>query len=288
MQHITSASTFLLLGFTATTLAGCSAGDDAYQNPNRAMTAPTGSMTTGAVPTGTTVVPVPTGTGAPTTPAPTTTTTSPNVTPTTTGTTPVVPAPTGGQALTPTATGWVDAGSNTLGIQGPWYSYNDCNDSPSDCTTNHMPPKGEFANVGGKMCTSGTTAQVKAPTEFSTKWGAGIALDLNNSGGAMAMKLPYNAASKGVKGFSFTLTGTAPGLRVNLPTPSTATDSNFKAGVVGQNTVLFTEAMQGSWVTTKTPIDASQVLSIQFQIPSTMQGAVAFDFCIENLKAITQ
>jgi len=277
---------FLFASVAAAALGGCSASDDGYQNPNRPT--PASTSTSGAVPgtggTTNSINPAPSVTTTPTTPVNTG-----NPAPTTTPTTPApVTTPAGGQLLTPNATGWVDAGMNTLGIQGPWYSYNDCKDSPADCTLNQTPPEGVFANVGGKMCTKGTTALVKAEPEFSTKWGAGIALDLNNAGGVGAVKMPYNASSKGVLGFSFTLTGTAPGMRVNLPTPATSTASHFVVGVTGSNMVLFSQAMQGSWVTTRTTLDASQVMSIQFQIPSTMTAPVAFDFCIENLKAITQ
>lgn len=271
---------FLFASVAAAALGGCSASDDGYQNPNRAT--PASTSTSAAIP----------GTGGTTSinPAPSATPTTPgtgNPAPTTTPTTPApVTTPAGGQLLTPNATGWVDGAGNTIGIQGPWYSYNDCKDSPADCTLNQTPPEGDFANVGGKMCTKGSTAPVKAATEFSTKWGAGIALDLNNAGGVGAVKMPYNATSKGVLGFSFTLTGTAPDMRVNLPTPATSTASHFVPGSTGM--VLFSQAMQGSWVTTRTALDASQVMSIQFQIPSKMTAPVAFDFCIENLKAITQ
>lgn len=195
--------------------------------------------------------------------------------------------PNAGDPLTPDPTGWVDPTTNDLGIQGAWYAYDDCKDSPGDCTTDHQPPEGSFPNEGGKMCTSGATATVNTEAEFSMKWGAGIALDLNNSGGEMGMKMPYDAAANGVRGFTFTLSGMAPGLRVNFPTPATSTDSHFKAPAgTGQITVLFSEAQQGSWVTNKSDLDQSQILAIQFQIPSVMGMAVNFDFCIENLAPV--
>jgi hypothetical protein len=193
-----------------------------------------------------------------------------------------------GDPLVPDATGWIDETTNDLGIQGPWYSYNDCDDSPGDCTKDQVPAKGEFANTGGKMCTSGSTALVAVEADFSTKWGAGIALDLNNSGGESGQKTPYDASAHGVVGFSFTITGTAPGLRVNFPTPSSAEGAHFIAGMPGANQALFADAKQGSWVMPKTDFDASQVLSIQFQIPSVMGSAVDFDFCVENLAPLVE
>ena len=189
--------------------------------------------------------------------------------------------------LLPDDTGWVDVGGNSVGIQGAWYSYNDCADSPSACTLNHTPPTGSFANTGGKMCTKGTTVAVKAEADFSNQWGAGIALDLNNSGGATGQKLPYDAQAANVIGFFMNITGTAPGLRINITSASTGDNSHFVNGVVGANTVELTKAKQGSWVTTKTPLNPAELLAIQFQIPTVMNRAVEFDFCVEGLAALT-
>jgi hypothetical protein len=191
--------------------------------------------------------------------------------------------------ITPDPTGWVEGRTNVVGIQGAWYSYNDCTTSPGDCTMNQIPVEGSFDNVGGKMCTSGTTAAVADQMEFSLKWGAGIGLDLNNSGGTDAMKMPYDADAAGVVGFSFTISGTdATGLRFNITSVAAGDNSHFVSAAMGENTVMFSDAMQGSWVTTKTPLDTTQLLAIQFQIPSVLNQSVAFDFCVENLAAITQ
>jgi len=197
-------------------------------------------------------------------------------------------APSGNNVpLTVDPTGWVDKGGNTVGIQGPWYSYDDCTDSPGMCTMNHTPGTGAFANTDGKMCTKGTTFPVKAEADFSKEWGAGIALDLNNSGGMDAMKLPFDATANHVIGFAMNITGTAPGLRVNITSPAAGNDAHFKNGIVGANNVLFSAVMQGSWVKTKTPLDQTKILAVQFQIPSVMGKAVDFDFCVEGLSAIT-
>jgi hypothetical protein len=201
----------------------------------------------------------------------------------------MLPAGSSAVPLTVDPTGWVDKGGNTVGIQGPWYSYDDCTDSPMSCTMNHVPGTGAFANMDGKMCTKGTTVPVKAEADFSKQWGAGIALDLNNSGGMDAMKLPYDATAAHVVGFSMTITGTAPGLRVNITSKAAGNDSHFVTAMVGgANTVLFSKAQQGSWVKTKTALDPTMLLAIQFQIPTVMSKAVDFDFCVEGLAAITQ
>jgi hypothetical protein len=189
--------------------------------------------------------------------------------------------------LTVDPTGWVDKGGNTVGIQGPWYSYDDCTDSPGACTMNHTPGTGAFDNTDGKMCTKGTTYAVKAEADFSKEWGAGIALDLNNSGGTDAMKLPFDATANHVIGFSMNITGTAPGLRVNITSQAAGDDSHYKNGKVGANSVLLSEVKQGTWVKMPAPLDQTKILAVQFQIPSVMGKAVDFDFCVENLSAIT-
>jgi hypothetical protein len=210
------------------------------------------------------------------------------------GGTPGTDAPTGMPTvgtpvqLIPDATGWVDGQGNTVGIQGAWYAYDDCTNSPANCTKNHTPAAGSFDNTGGKMCTKGTTVAVMAQADFSTQWGAGIALDLNNSGGTNGQKMPYNAQTNNVIGFSLTVTGTAPGLRINITSVPAGDNAHFvTATVPGDNTVLFSKAKQGSWVTSKIPLDTTQLLAIQFQIPTVMSKAVDFDFCIENLAALT-
>ncbi len=189
--------------------------------------------------------------------------------------TPAGGAPPGGNTvpLTVDATGWVDKGGNTVGIQGSWYAYDDCTNSPGSCTMNHTPASGAFANTDGKMCTKGTTVAVKAEADFTKQWGAGIALDLNGSGGTDTMKLPFDAQAAHVTGF---FTSVAVG-----------DNSHFKNGKVGANTVSLSEVAQGSWVKTKTPLDTTQLLAIQFQIPTVMSKAVDFDFCVEGLAAMT-
>jgi hypothetical protein len=236
-----------------------------------------------------------------------TTTTTPTTTPGTGGSPTTTPMGTAGSApegsagammtgtsagnsvpLTVDPTGWVDKGGNTVGIQGPWYSYDDCTNSPMACTMNHTPGMGAFMNMGGKMCTSGTTIAVKAEADFSKEWGAGIALDLNNSGGMNAMKMPFDANAAHVIGFSMNITGTAPGLRINITSVAAGDNAHFANGVVGANTVLLSKVTQGSWVTTKAPLDPTMLLAIQFQIPTVMNTAVDFNFCVDSLSAITQ
>jgi hypothetical protein len=206
-------------------------------------------------------------------------------------TTTTTPPGNGSCLLTPTAdTGWIDAATNDCQIQGAWYSYNDCNTSPGDCTTDQIPAVGGdgFPNTGGKMCTSGTTVAINEA--YETKWGAGIGLNLNQPGGDDT-KNPIGTLPKTVKGFRFTLSGTKfpKELRVTFPTATTEKTGHFKklsSVTPGEYTVLFTEAAQGDWV--KTPVDLvpGEVNAIQFQICAENTAAAPFDFCVENLTAL--
>jgi hypothetical protein len=208
----------------------------------------------------------------------------------TTGTTPVEPTE-GSCLIVPSETGWVD-GTNACKIQGAWFAYNDCDTSPTDCTTDQVPTVRSadgFPNTDGKMCTSGTTADIHG--DYETIWGAGIGLNLNqvadsdNKGGIGA--LPH-----ALKGFSFTISGTAfpAELRVNFPTATTEKTAHFYPITKGAGSykVLFTDANQGDWVKGDARVDlvTADINSIQFQIVAKDGGTVPFDLCVENLTAL--
>jgi hypothetical protein len=190
-----------------------------------------------------------------------------------------------GIPIVPDAGGYVSAASNTLGINGSWFYYSDCVDQKGvNCATQLTPAKGAmFPNVGGKMCTSGMTSTATGA------WGAGLGFELNDSKGQQ----PYDTVAHGVKGFCVNLSGsTIPagtGVRVAFTTKNNPDNAHFLAfTTVGAHPVLFSQIAQGSWVTTKTPFDAAQVMLLQLQIPSSPTAPVAWDFCVDQLTAITQ
>lgn len=201
---------------------------------------------------------------------------------------------TGSCLIIPTPdTGWVAGTSNPCGIQGAWYTYNDCDTSPGDCTLDQRPqPRTPIQNENAKMCTSGTTVPING--DFK-KWGAGIALNLNQP------PVPANENDKNpisqllhpLKGFSFRLSGDGiPNpIRVNFPTAATADTAHFKPivdGIAGTYQVLFSEAVQGSWVEASDRIELvhGDILEVQFQVPGEKSTNVSFNFCIEELTAL--
>jgi len=188
-----------------------------------------------------------------------------------------------GTPIVPDAMGFVAPGSNPLGIHGSWFEYSDCADLKNvNCSTVTTPAANSFANVGGKMCTSGHTSTAAAA------WGAGVGLELNDG----PPQMPYDTTAHGIKGFCFVLSGsTIPSttIRVAFPTKNNNDNAYFSpVSTLGQHTVLFSDTAQGSWVTTKSAFEPTAVMLLQFQIPASTIAAVPWDFCIEGLTAITQ
>ncbi len=231
-----------------------------------------------------------------------------------------------GVLIMPDASGWVMADPTTnatKGIQGAWYGYGDhygmTGAPPGDCETKGGHPgtacsvitkptlpapaagaaDAGFANVGGKMCTEGTGAMVIMGTngmpDYSNIWGAGIALDLNNTGGANSVKSPYNAIMNGVTGFSFEMeTPPLNSLRVEFPTQG-VTNAAFWAGnidqpspvVAGLNVIKWADVKGPFYDAAAPPFDPTKIMSIQFHVFTGTGGVKPFKYCVSNLKALT-
>lgn len=217
--------------------------------------------------------------------------------------------------LTPSETGWVDKGSNPLGIQGAWYAYADslgddgqppgkCQKvgmhSDAECSKVETPQPGSFAPSANGMCTKGTVAKVingsNGMPDYSNIWGAGIALDFGapSEGEAPGKKVADLSA---YSGFSFELSAKpAPGLRVEMPMPSTenTTDgSDYWGGssawgnspvVVGLNTFKWADITPPGASTAM--YDPKQALGIQFHVPTGTAAAGAYEFCINKLTLV--
>jgi hypothetical protein len=164
-----------------------------------------------------------------------------------------------GQALMPTATGFVDDRTMS-GVVGAWYGYGDtagANTSPtstdfldSDCSKGGFTmdqcsqivtptPGMPFApDANGAMCTNGTAAKVLmvvggTAADYTHIWGAGIGLNLNDLGGDSGVAKGVYDLTK-YKGIGFDFTGTvipAGKMRVNFPfTGEHGTDSPYWDG----------------------------------------------------------
>jgi len=215
-------------------------------------------------------------------------------------------------SITPDATGQIDAARNSLGVEGPWYPFADGYDiqgmrggscraaghADADCSTITSPDPSvlDFPNAGGRMCVSGTVAQVllaNGTPDWGNMWGAGIGFDLNRAGTDAASRGPYNAAAHGVVGISFDIDAVPQlGRRVELPTPATAgtgIQPYWGAAAfypnspvqVGPNTFYFTDVFTPE--TTPQTLDTTRIQSVQFHLPSSQTSAEPFAFCISNV-----
>lgn len=239
----------------------------------------------------------------------------------------------GGDVLVvPDNQGWVDPSTNPLGLQGPWYSYGDqyyaapCTmaggHAPSECAVvNSPPPYFGFPNVGGTMCTDGTTMPILPciaglttegcpDKDYEHMWGAGIGFDFNadrgEEGGA---RHPWDAAAHGIVGIAFDIDA-IPGqkLRIEFPMmltneeaeelghpPGSTTDDDSKGSpywgatssfpasplIVGRNRILWTDITDPLG---RFAFDPSRVLSIHFHVPSVYSPPAAdYAFCVSNL-----
>jgi hypothetical protein len=199
-------------------------------------------------------------------------------------------------ALVWDAEGFVATDSNPFAIQGPFYSYSDC-EPPSGlpCTT----PDPSLTGADGKpgwsvgttaVCIKGTAVKVEG-MKFAAQWGAGLALDLNSKGGepgTPAEKGTFDLESAGLRGFSVDISGTAPGrVRINLTMPGVEDSSFVDAVVPGSTSFDIDDAKQGSWVMNKVPLDPSKVESMQFQVFTNAASPTPYDFCVRAIRALS-
>lgn len=213
-----------------------------------------------------------------------------------------------------------------LGVTGPWYGFSDgwgedgvaangdcekAGHAASECASIQTPPYGSFPNVGGVMCTQGTTEQVlditgqtgcpstTASCDFANMWGAGIGFDLADTG--TAPRGPFNASAVGIVGFAFDIDQVpASGIRLMVSMPTTESvahvyqpesGSGTSPLVAGHNKVMFaTDLAQPSYVPQAqvVPFDPTQVVAIQFQMLSRTDGVSNYAFCISNFSFITE
>ena len=201
-----------------------------------------------------------------------------------------------GTALSWGGDGFVAGDSNPYAIEGPFYSYSDC-DPPSglpcsmpDATITGADAKPGWSVAAGKVCLKGTAVKVENAM-FAAQWGAGLALDLNSKGGepgAPAAKGTFDLVHAGVKGFSVDITGTAPAnIRINLTMPGVPDSSFVDAKVPGTTTFNVGDAKQGTWVKSKTPLDPSKVEALQFQVFTTAASPTPYDFCVTAIRVVS-
>lgn len=189
--------------------------------------------------------------------------------------------------------GWVDMGSNTLGIQGALFSYAD--------TFSIEGMTDDF--TGSNACIKGVAAKVEMPCEvvppaedcYGTYWGAAIGLNLNqpideNTGMGVDPPLPYDGSA--LTGFAFEITGSMvpTSLRFKVEGPNAVeycTPSNTPV-MVGANTFHFGDLRTECWTTggVSGEMVKSEIVKIAWQVVTNDKATVPFDFCVSNIVAL--
>jgi hypothetical protein len=209
-------------------------------------------------------------------------------------------------ALTLDENGWLGAAG--FGVSGPLYVFSDgfgpdgpsaagacelAGHAASECailTSTASGPPGFF-------CARGTVERlldvVGSPgtPDYGAMYGAGIAFNFFEGA---AGRLPYDASAHGVVGVAFEIDQVPPrGLRVELLAARTPNEpaawkpnqSYVSPLRVGRNVVLFEEATPLPFYSDQSALDPTQILSVQFHVPTTSVAA-EFDFCIRNLSLV--
>jgi hypothetical protein len=224
-------------------------------------------------------------------------------------------SPLPGINLMPNAEGFMKTDANELGIQGSWYSFG--------CAGAVIEPReGARFDNPGRMCFKGTAPVVTdedgdGALDYSTIWGAGIGFDLcaqseeeagdagvTDAGVAPAptkyplSACPYNAdlATKLI-GVAVRLSGVvnAAELRVQFNEGDNVANSYYRVTPteVAANAALkveFEDPLVKTHYNTKLKpgdADANNILAIQFMIPTNNSTPVDWDFCVEDIAAIT-
>jgi hypothetical protein len=216
---------------------------------------------------------------------------------------------------------WVDAGMNTVEIQGAFFILEDSikNNEPVDDGLTHsdvIPDSGgsgtgalefsKFDDLTTKPCISGTVIQVTDETgavdcsasdpedmagacQWSAQWGAGIGLNLNETGGEDSMKSTWDALAHNVAGFKFTASGMAPGATLRVKIKNAGSDEDFCSEfqiVPGTEVeVAWADFEHMCWGSagTMTPV-LTAIESLQWQIVSSAdEGYAVTNFCIETV-----
>jgi hypothetical protein len=232
-----------------------------------------------------------------------------------TGGTVVDTTPLPGVNLMPNEEGFMKTGENELGIQGAWYSFG-CAGAVFE------PQEGAQFDNSGKMCFKGTAPKVTdedgdGALDWSTIWGAGIGFDLcaesdeeagdagvtNDAGVIIPTKYPlsacpYNAdlATKLI-GVAVRFSGVvnAVELRIQFNEGDNVANSYYQVtpAEVAAGTKLYVEFEDPLVKTHYNPklkpgdTDANNILAIQFMVPTNDGDPVDWDFCVEDIAAIT-
>ncbi len=197
--------------------------------------------------------------------------------------------------------GWVDGASNTLKVQGAMFDYGD--------PTSLMGETKDF--TGTHACITGTAAKVDlksmacvsmmftppAKDCYGEYWGAAIGLNLNQAIDMTTMLGGPPAAfdASAIKGFSFTISGakvpTSLRFKVEDANGEFCTPKTVPVKL-GPNTINLSQLIKECYKPPAAPVTAetakSALIKIAWQVVTDTTGTIPFDYCVEDLRAVTQ
>ena len=180
-----------------------------------------------------------------------------------------------------------DTDNAALGINGAFYAYGD------DCATLAWDETTRCAS--GKLCSAGLDYE---------NWGIAVGFDFHatgTSGDPPDSKLVWNPDEVGVRGVTWRIRGTAPGVQVwvlNMEPTFQGICSVMSCEIAGPpdgaattsllGTLLFDDMVKDNWGGRGTPYryDPAAVYALQLKLPAINVGSARFDFCIDGLGVV--
>jgi len=179
-----------------------------------------------------------------------------------------------------------ESANGALGINGTLYAYKD------DCATLTWNEATRCAS--GRLCTAGPNYE---------NWGIAVGFDFNATGpdGAPAdSKLVWNPEQAGVRGVTWRIRGSAPGLQLwvlNMASRFQGQCSEMTCEIAGppdgannaalEGTLLFDQMVKDIWANGISYVyDPAAVFALQFKLPAINVGSASFDFCVDALGVV--
>ncbi len=194
--------------------------------------------------------------------------------------------------------GWVDGMGNTLGIQGALFAYADDTSKMDMVDNSKLTP----------ACISGTAAEVvltctpepPAMDCYGHFWGAAMGLNLNQpideATGEGATPMAFDAGAKGITGFAFEITGDVvpSNLRFKVEDDSGEfCNTSMKPIMKGENVFKFSDLHAECWEPKASMENPNAegakggLIKIAWQVPTKTGTSTPFNYCVGNIRALT-
>lgn len=187
---------------------------------------------------------------------------------------------------------------NPLEVGGVWFTVNDCPSAePLGLACTVMDPTyGTESRPGLELtpqraCAHGMVARIEGD-HGADQWGMDLGLTLRAPGPVDEAGEPYDALDHRVTGLLFDIEGNAPGpLWIHVMSEGNESSTHFiEADASANLAVRWNDPalQQGPWWPDKQPLDASKLTGLRIQIRTIAESDRRFDFCVSNVRLLTQ